>query len=58
MQIVALNFKRIDTSVTVANEAGALVLGLEAMKPFDDAVVICSYAAHACFNIDIYWGKL
>ena len=30
MQIVALNFKRIDTSVTMANEAGALVLGLEA----------------------------
>ena len=55
MQRVALDFKRIDTSVTVANEAGALVLGL---KPFDDAVVICSYAAHACFNIDIYWGKL
>ena len=27
---VALDFKRIDTSVMVANEAGALVLGLEA----------------------------
>ena len=30
MQRVALDFKRIDTSVTMANEAGALVLGLEA----------------------------
>ena len=58
MENVALDFKRIDNLVTMANEAGALVLGLEAMKPFDDAVVICSYAAHACFNIDIYWGKL
>ena len=27
------------------------------LKPFDDDVVICRYAAHACFNIDIYWGK-
>ena len=30
MQRMVLDFKRIDTSVTVANEAGALVLGLEA----------------------------
>ena len=30
MQRVTLDFKRIDTSVTMANEAGSLVLGPEA----------------------------
>ena len=50
-------FERIYNLETAANEAVKQGRQCWVLKPFDDDVVICRYAAHACFNIDIYWGK-